>query len=487
MLARVRLVVPGDPLDDWELELQLADEIDAGRWCTAGDVWDETALATDLAKGTDRLSALGDVLLAAAGAAASAVPELATWAGDPTPRSVLLDVDTVESFLADGPEALERVGIGLIGPEQLIRAGVRVRGTTQSEVDPHVGTPGAFGREALVNWSFAVNDGAASHAVDDAQLARLEATGATLLHIGHRWVQIDAEAIRRAQQRMAGLRTGRTTIGAAALLELAARAAATDAGHDLEPEMQVGVTVNDIERVPLELATDRGWTRQLISGLGDEQLSETPEPAGFIGTLRPYQRRGLGWLQFLHELGLGGCLADDMGLGKTADHARPPLGAAGPAPGVCPLSVVRNWEAEAARFTPLMRVAVHHGTGPARRRRTFAERRRPPRPRHHHLSRRRTRHRDAAGRRVDDASCSTRRKPSRTRDTQPAKALRRLPAAQRIALTGTPVENRLSELWSIMSMVTPGLLGNLTQFRHRFADADRAQPRSPPQPRRCAR
>ena len=82
-----------------------------------------------------------------------------------------------------------------------------------------------------------------------------------------------------------------------------------------------------------------------------------------MATLRPYQRRGLGWLQFLHRVGLGGCLADDMGLGKTPTTLAHLTALPGPHLVICPLSVVRNWEAEAARFTPFMRVAVHHGTG----------------------------------------------------------------------------------------------------------------------------
>ena len=466
MIARVRLVVPSDPLDDWEIELQLADEIDAGRWCTASDVWDQTALAVDLAKGLDRLPALGDVLRSAAGAAASAVPALSSWRNDTTPRSVALEIDTVESFLVDGPDALERLGIGLIGPEQLVRAGVRVRGATHSDVDPHVGKPGMFAREALVNWSFAVNDGLSSHVVDDAQLARLEATGATLLHIGHRWVHIDAEAIRRAQRRMTGLRSGSSTVGAAALLELAARAAATDVTGDLGTD-GLGVDLDSIERVPVELTTDHGWTEQLLRGLTDERLSETPEPAGFIGTLRHYQRRGLSWLQFLADIGLGGCLADDMGLGKTATTLAHLVTRPGPHLIVCPLSVVHNWQVEAARFTPKLTSVIHHGSGRIRSRDTLI-------PLDDHdlvittyglLSR------DLET--LGDISWSTlvldEAQLVKNAGTRAARAVRAIPAAQRIALTGTPIENRLSELWSILDAVNPGLLGSAHAFRTVFA------------------
>ena len=105
----------------------------------------------------------------------------------------------------------------------------------------------------------------------------------------------------------------------------------------------------------------RSWTGELLAGLPDERLVEEHEAAGFAGELRPYQRRGLGWLRFLDRLGLGGCLADDMGLGKTATTLAHLLDRPGPHLVVCPLSVVHNWEHESARFTPSLRVLVHHG------------------------------------------------------------------------------------------------------------------------------
>ena len=107
-----------------------------------------------------------------------------------------------------------------------------------------------------------------------------------------------------------------------------------------------------------------GWLGDLISGQADRRLEPMTTPAGFHGELRPYQERGLSWLSFLGELGLGGILADDMGLGKTIQLlsliAAQPRGG-GPTLLVCPMSLVGNWQREAARFTPDLRVHVHHG------------------------------------------------------------------------------------------------------------------------------
>jgi superfamily II DNA or RNA helicase len=456
VVVRIRLAAPSDAHDDWELELQLADEIDPGRWCTAADAWDESSLAIDLAGGRiDRLDVLRDALTSGAEAAGTALPALSPWCHDPTPTSIALDIDAVESFLVEGPEVLERLGIGLIGPEQLVRAGVRVRGTARD--DGQVGKPAGLGAAALVEWSFAVNDGTSSHGVDEAQLSRLAATGAGLLHVGHRWVRIDPDDLRRAHRRLIRLRSGSSEVGAAGLLGLAALAAGSDTDGDGDGD----------ERVAIEFDADIDWARQLISGLSDECLTETSEPPGFVGTLRHYQRRALSWLQFLAEVGLGGCLADDMGLGKTATTLAHLVTRPGPHLVVCPLSVVHNWQVEAARFTPKMTSIIHHGSGRSRARDSLI-------PIDDHdlvITTYGLLTRDAAT--LADIEWSTvvldEAQAIKNAATRASRAVRAMPARQRIALTGTPIENRLSELWSILDAVNPGLLGPAHAFRTRFA------------------
>src|SRR5262249_55739533 len=185
-----------------------------------------------------------------------------------------------------------------------------------------------------------------------------------------------------------------------------------------------------------------------------------------------YQERGLSWLSFLGDLGLGGILADDMGLGKTIQllslvAARSGPGPDGPTLLVCPMSLVGNWQREAARFTPELRVHVHHGAdrldgeslagalaGADLVITTYGVA---------------TRDQAALGqvnwaRVVCDEAQNI-----KNHATKQARAVRSLPAAARIALTGTPVENRLSELWSIMELTNPGLLGPAERFRQRYA------------------
>ena len=212
-----------------------------------------------------------------------------------------------------------------------------------------------------------------------------------------------------------------------------------------------------------------GWLEALLDDAVHSTVSPVPTPAGFEGRLRPYQERGVGWLVFLGRLGLGACLADDMGLGKTAQVIATMLADPGDGPAlvVCPVSVLGNWEREMTRFAPTLSVMVHHG------------------PTRHH-------HEEDLGQRagVHDVVLTTYSLLARDRDlasiewsrivldeaqqvknpgTAQTRAAGELRAGRRLALTGTPVENRLGDLWSIMHLLNPGLLGSAAEFRERFA------------------
>jgi SNF2 family DNA or RNA helicase len=192
-----------------------------------------------------------------------------------------------------------------------------------------------------------------------------------------------------------------------------------------------------------------------------------PQPAQLAATLRDYQLRGLRWLERLTSLGLGGCLADDMGLGKTITlialhlHRQAAAATTGPTLVICPASLLGNWEREIRRFAPGTLVRRFHGPGRAL---------------------------DGAGEgfvlttygtmRLDAARLGAHRWGLVVADeaqhvknplSGTAKELRRITSGARVALTGTPVENNLSELWAILDWTTPGLLGTLTAFRRRWA------------------
>ncbi len=209
----------------------------------------------------------------------------------------------------------------------------------------------------------------------------------------------------------------------------------------------------------------------LLTRLADAADRDLAPPDGLDATLRPYQQRGLAWLAQMCDLGLGGCLADDMGLGKTVQlialhlHRRPLR--AGPTLVICPTSLLGNWQRELARFAPTVPVRRYHGGdrhldavaddevvlvsyGVVRR----------DRPQLAEIG---------WGLVVADEAQHAKNPLSRT-----ARELRALcqssgPAVARVALTGTPVENRLTELWSVLDWTTPGLLGRLEDFRRTVA------------------
>ncbi len=196
-------------------------------------------------------------------------------------------------------------------------------------------------------------------------------------------------------------------------------------------------------------------------------VEPAPQPAGFVGRLREYQREGLGWMQFLRRFSFGGCLADDMGVGKTAQvlallETRRALRAAGgpvgPSLVVVPRSLVFNWKQEAARFTPQLRVLDH--TGLARSGSDFAAY-------DVILTTYGTLRRDAL--RLKDVEFDyvvlDEAQAVKNAGTDSAKAVRLLQGQHRLALSGTPVENHLGELWTLFEFLNPGMLGASSAFR----------------------
>ncbi len=190
---------------------------------------------------------------------------------------------------------------------------------------------------------------------------------------------------------------------------------------------------------------------------GFDQLPEAQLPADVSATLRPYQLQGVAWLSFLQKTGMGGVLADDMGLGKTLQTLCV-LGKGTLV--VCPTSVLPNWEAEVKRFRPGLKVSTYHGPGRALddsadlTLTTYALLRI-----------------DAAqlGQKQWETVVLDEAQAIKNPDSQVARAAYGLKARFRLALSGTPLENRLEELWSVMHWANPGLLGGRRDFDERYA------------------
>ena len=343
-MPRVRLVVPDDPYDDWEVRLELVDDVDPGRWCTAEDVWDESSLAVEVAGGADHVPRLAEAVTELALTLAGCVESAAELATVHEPAALELDVEAAERFLEQAPAELARRGIELVGPERLVRAGISLRG----RATPTAGGDHSkrFGREAVVQWRLVVADDDGPAALSLAELERAAHAGATLLHSGRRWVRIDPAALRRARKRLEDHVRDFAEIDAVTLLRLAGE--------------------GELDR--LHRAPPRRGPTSCSAGSPTSACARSTSRRRSTASCVRTSAAGLAWLRFLERLGLGGCLADDMGLGKTATTLAHLLERPGPHLVICPLSVVHNWEAEAGRFAPSLRVVVHHGAERDRRR-----------------------------------------------------------------------------------------------------------------------
>lgn len=232
---------------------------------------------------------------------------------------------------------------------------------------------------------------------------------------------------------------------------------AQDEGGGAIQRAQSPMLVQALEQMGVEPPAALSGLRALAGNF--ESIPVAPLPAGFRGVLRPYQQRGVDWISWLRTVGMGGILADDMGLGKTVQVLASLQ--VGRHLVVAPTSVVRNWEAEAGKFRPDLRVCVYHG--PRRQMDTTADL---------VLT-------TWAILRLDIESLSQTEwttvafdeaQAIKNPESQTAGAARRVRGALRLCVSGTPVENRLDELWSGMHVANPGLLGSRRSFRDRFSN-----------------
>jgi superfamily II DNA or RNA helicase len=431
--VQLRLELPVKEEEPFAAVVQVRSVVDPSLVVDAEQLW--SAPAVVLVRLGERAET--DLLLALR-RGARAWPPLAPLLRSAAPTEVSLDEEQVAELLETGAEALGGAGIEVLWPAELLGAGLEVHATVATPAPAGAAQP-MFRMEALLSFDWRVTVGGEPLTAEE--VAALAEAKRPLVRLRGRWVRVNRQLLERLRRRR-GPRISAAEALAAAL---------------------TGSMVVDGERVGFQAA---GALADLVDRLAGAGRAAVEPPGGLRATLRPYQCRGLSWLARMCELGLGGCLADDMGLGKTVQvialhlHRRP-LGA-GPTLVVCPTSLLGNWERELARFAPDVPVRRYHGGGRhleelaadevvlvtygvvRRDRAVLAE--------------------VAWGLAVADEAQHAKNPLSRT-----ARELRAIPAPARVALTGTPVENRLTELWSILDWTTPGLLGPLERFRRSVA------------------
>jgi non-specific serine/threonine protein kinase len=445
--ACFRLLEPVDGDDVWGVRFALQATDEPSLVVDADEVWRAQGPLRALARDLDSPQ---ETMLAELGKAGRVYPELDTALHSARPTALELDTAGAHRFLSISAPALATAGFGVQLPgwwtKPSSRLGLRL--TVHTPPQPGQVAAGAsrvgFGAIAEFRHDLAIG-GEVLTADELSELAELKAP---LVRLRGQWIELDARRLAVGLKLVGG--TGTATVGE--LLRLA-----------------LGID-QSIADVPVEDVAVDGWLGELLAADVDAGFAPVPVPDSFDGELRPYQQRGLAWLDFLHRTGLGGVLADDMGLGKTVQLLALFAGDTGSGPSllICPMSLVGNWQREAERFTPQLRVHVHHGAERVRGKRfsdavassdlvitTYAL-----------AARDRAELGKINWRRlvVDEAQAI------KNAATKQATAIRSLPAAARIAVTGTPVENRLADLWSLFEFTNPGLLGSAASFKKRYAE-----------------
>lgn len=423
--ACFRLIEPGEDETDWRIEFALQPADEPSLVVPAKRVWKGRKLPFAKPRET---------LLTELGRASRLWPGLDEALHTAQPSEMELDTTRAHSFLKDAAPLLHTAGFGVLLPgwwgKPKSQLGVRIKAKSKTAPGT-VATRSGLGSLVEFEWQLAMGD----EPLSQEELQGLAKLKTPLVKVRGHWMELDAK--RLAQ----GLK----------LLQNGGEMSVIDLFHHALGTQEDGLPVTSV--------TADGDLGRLISG---EPLRLIDPPETFVGKLRPYQQRGLSWLGFLESLGLGGVLADDMGLGKTVQLLA--LMAANPGRTllICPMSLVGNWEREAARFTPKLQVHVHHGAA-----------------------------RDLSKMGDADLVITTYAVASRDVEilgeigwhrvvvdeaqgiknaaTRQATAIRALKAANRVAVTGTPVENRLADLWSIMEFANPGLLGAAAAFKRNYA------------------
>jgi hypothetical protein len=489
-----RLEPPGTPGTPWLLHFLLQATDDPSLLLPAAGVWqllrtDGTLHGRPFARPADRLRA------GLRGAARLFAP-LEETLRHPAPIHAPLPTGLAYAFLREAAPLLQAAGYGVLVPPWWGTPAARPAVRVQVEAAPgDAPAPpsgsGLLGAEAVVSfdWQVAVGD----LVLDRAEFERLVALKTPLVQVQGRWVEFRPGEVETALRFWSRQAAHPQRLGQVARLLLEA---ATTPGLPLDPTAPLSAPpalaealAPVVSRQSSVINNDEGSgvggcgsddvdntqhaTRNTQHAIHNSELiiqnSDLDPPPGLLATLRPYQVRGYSWLVGLRRLGLGACLADDMGLGKTIQTIALLLHAQDPAPVllICPTSVVGNWRREVARFAPTLRVWVHAGPG------RLAGAAFAAAARQHDLvlSSYSLLGRDEptlagvawAGLILDEAQNI------KNPDAGQTRAAKRLRAGYRIALTGTPVENRLDDLWSIMDFLNPGLLGERAAFRQEIA------------------
>ncbi|MCK4417228.1 MAG: DEAD/DEAH box helicase, partial [Candidatus Latescibacteria bacterium] len=395
-------------------------------------------------------------LLADLGKTARLFPAIEESLKTASPVGLALDTNGAYTFLRQSAPLLEQSGFGVLLPpwwqKPAVRLGVKLK--VKPKAESKTTGAGLLGVGGIVNynWQVALGD----QTLSPEEFEKLAALKVPLVRVRGQWVELNPAEIEAAiaffKERH---REGEMTLSEAMRLGLG------------QERSEVGLPVVGIEAA--------GWVGDLLNRVsGDLKITVLKSPRTFRGRLRPYQIKGFSWLVFLKQFGFGACLADDMGLGKTIQFIALMLHERitrrqklKPTLLICPTSIVGNWHREIERFGPSLKVMLHHGTD------RLSGKAFEKKVKKHNLviSTYALAHRDKELFSAVHWQCVALDEAQNIKNpaAKQTQAIRKIHGNYRVALTGTPVENRLSELWSIMEFLNPGYLGSAKDFRTRFA------------------
>ncbi|MGP8320432.1 MAG: DEAD/DEAH box helicase [Methanosarcinaceae archaeon] len=438
--------------DEWTLQYFLQASDDPSLLVPAEYVWNESG--STLQYLNRKFDYPQEKLLADLGKASHLFSPIEDSLHCERPETAYMNTQQAYMFLKETAPLLTDSGFGVIIPswwnKGRAKSELGMKLNLKPKGDPKA-SRGSFNFNSIIDYDWQLALGGESISEDEFEyLSNLKIP---LVRIRGQWMEVGTEEIKAALKLFKSGKSGEMRLSEAIRFGMG------------EMGTESGLPVNGFSA--------SGWISDVLDKLsGNAGISELTQPGEFVGELRPYQIKGLSWLAFMRQYGLGACLADDMGLGKTIQMLALLLqdkndGVDTPSLLICPTSVVGNWQREAMRFAPSLRVMVHHGTNRKKENEFISK---------------------AAGydlvvstyglvhRDIDtltqvewNAVVLDEAQNIKNRFTKQSLAVRKLNAGYRVALTGTPVENRLSELWSIMEFLNAGYLSSADEFHRKFA------------------
>ncbi|MCB0345964.1 MAG: DEAD/DEAH box helicase [Bdellovibrionales bacterium] len=467
MRLRFVLTSPENASDGaaWQLEYSLDAGDVQGQSVAASAVWDGDLGFLRFSEFT--LQQIEEQLLKDLGKASMISAAVRRSLEQPFPAKAWLTTDEAYRFLRDEMPLLEAEGFGIVIP-QWWQSSTREVGLSlqidSAEEFAQSSRPSLLGLNRLVDFSWQISVGDSKLTAE--QFKGIVSQKSPLVNIGGAWVELrgaDVDAtlsFLESQQETSRLK--------------------------LIDALRLGLSMSaDPDGLPVVSFEATGWVQRLLDA-DVSTIPEIPVPESFHGELRRYQREGLSWLSFLTGIGCGGCLADDMGLGKTIQFIALLLSEREAAQAeervlptllIVPMSIIENWQREISRFGPRLKIYVHHGSA----RMTGEEFRDKVDDIDVVITTYNLAYRDEPLFRAKDWGriALDEAQNIKNLNTKQTKSIRRIVHEQlsreeggfchRVALTGTPLENHLEELWSIFDVLNPGYLGTIAEFRSRFA------------------